>query len=291
MFHANPPHTRAYYEAARTLDRLCRAVNPDRHCVKLPAPDPERPWAPGAEWGQSRRVRPINGIHWEMECECGQRFVISTNDSTPDSKRKCQVCRERDELALAAERLNQLATALSSGELVALTGRFVQAQKLWEKYRKYVHARVWAEIRPYVGGKEYGLFDDVEHAVWERVANKVEDFRGFADGAVKTEQTTETLRRATMAWLKSVVRATVTDHFRFEYRKKQDQRRTVSIPGDDSREMAVLDINLGGCLNAKATANADYLNGLDEDEGGAIIEHKAACDSAISREWRAARIN
>jgi hypothetical protein len=267
-------HTRAYEQASQTLDRLLAPVAPAPATIPaLSAPDPERPWAPGAEWGQSRRVRPINGIHWEMECECGNRFVVSTNDSTPDSERKCQVCRERDELALAAERLNQLATALNSGELVAVTGRFVQAQKLWEKYHKYVHSRVWAEVRPYVGGKEYGLLDDVEHAVWERVASKVEDFRGRD-------------RRAEMSWLKLVTRSVVTDHFRFEYRQKQDQRKTVAIPGDDCREMS------NGPLPDRPTANADYLNGEsgDSEADSTVLSRKGDSDAARTQEWARAGI-
>jgi DNA-directed RNA polymerase specialized sigma24 family protein len=170
-------------------------------------------------------------------------------------ERICPLCeREAAELDQAITEIQAIADGLASPELKTLSGTMAHAQRIWERYHKFVRARLWAELRPYTqGGQPYCRMDEVESQVWMNVAAKI---GGYTD------------RGTPMAWLTTVVHSTVNDWFKTEFRQCRDARLTDSLPTSDQP------VPSGGRKPA-----------LD-NEPPEVQAARAAYDASLGREWR-----
>jgi hypothetical protein len=84
-----------------SLEELKAIVDSWADALPTAKPIPDGLWKEGSRWGDSVRVECDRGIFWKMRCACGRVFHRSTNDTVPESRRKCSTCVLADELSVA----------------------------------------------------------------------------------------------------------------------------------------------------------------------------------------------
>lgn len=107
-----------------------------------------------------------------------------------------------------------------------LIGPMKRAQMLYEDHRGHVLDRLHGELLTYTGGRnprDNAPFDDLENAVWVRVATNVESFATSPDLAAG----------GVLAWLSTIVHSVVRDHYKHVFAKRRDVRKETPLPEDD----------------------------------------------------------
>lgn len=97
---------------------------------------------------------------------------------------------------------------------VRLAGALAIADRMFQEHRAFVLTRIYGECLPFTGGRAYSQIDDLEQNVWQAVTARIAKYEN---------------RDQPLAWLKTVVHSIVVNHFRDEFRKKRDVRKTVQL--------------------------------------------------------------
>jgi len=202
-----------------------------------PPPPPQGDWAIGSRWGDTVRVIHRSGIFWKLRCRCGQLFEVSTNDSTPEERRKCPNCILADELS---DTKRQLAFKLEETAQTVLSW--------YRDYGKLVWDRVHTACRKR-GISDPNVAKELNALAWVKIAEIASRY--------------DPKRARVSTWLYRCVDNAIKDHF-----KVSDNRArlalTVPLASEDGRDAAAPPTKSEEVLPAKPTrpegASPDGLN-------------------------------
>jgi DNA-directed RNA polymerase specialized sigma24 family protein len=181
-----------------------------------PAPRPPTPppghWTPGSTWGQSVRVERDRGIIWKLKCACGKNFELSTNDTVPESRRKCPTCVLADELSEAKK---EIVAKLEATNTTVLAWHRAHDKLIWGRVHKVLRER---------GIQNPDLARELHALCWVKITERADQYR---DQGFKVS-----------AWLGTVATNTVREYFKGQYAEKRDVRKEVPLVAEDSRDAA-----------------------------------------------------
>jgi DNA-directed RNA polymerase specialized sigma24 family protein len=239
-------HRLAEYNTTPELESIIRGWRPPNEVP--PSPPAPNLWAAGSQWGSAVRVARDRGIFWKLRCACGQLFEVSTNDSIPECRRKCQNCLLADDLSAAK---TQLVFKLEETAKIIL--------KWYEDYGKLVWSRVHKACDKR-GISDRNFAKELNALCWSKIAQVAGSYqdRGFK---VST-------------WLTRIVDNCIRDHF-----KVKDNRErlapTVPLVSEDGRDAAAPPTRPEEIVPAKPTRP----EGADSHDA-ALNEQQANWDKA-----------
>lgn len=225
-----PRHfTRLYelskYNTAEELQAIVDSWRPTPQPTAPPTPAPGL-WVPGSAWGDAVRVEPLGGIFWKLKCACGKVFKLSTNDTVPENRRKCDTCILADELS---ESKREIVAKLDQTSTTVLQWHRAHDKLIWNRVHKALR------LRDIDNDAEFAR--ELHALCWVKISEHAGDYqdKGFKPSA----------------WL-----GRVTDNCLRDYFKVTDNRARlapmVPLPSEDSREAAAKLTKSEELLPAKA---------------------------------------
>ena len=128
-----------------------------------------------------------------------------------------------------------------------------QAQDMFSHFQFFVRKHLGAALMAYTDGKAYEKFTDVEQEVWWAVVARMMTYRPLQN---------EKGEDMPQAWLKSIVRSVVSDHFKGKHRQKCDVRKEVQF-FDNAANRGISNPDDPPPAHPTPTANA--LNGIRDE--------------------------
>lgn len=195
---------------------------------KAPAPDL---WTAGSQWGSAIRVARDRGIIWKLKCACGKNFELSTNDTTPQNKRKCATCIFADELS---EATREHVAKLDETSTLILQWHRAHDKLIWNRVHKACAARGitssdWSTTQ---------FKKELNALCWVKITQNAEKYqdKGFKPSA----------------WLGRVADNAIKDYFTVNDNRQRLAPMTPLI-SEDSREAAAPATRPEEALPAKKT--------------------------------------
>ncbi len=217
-------HQLSRYNSPDELQAIIDSWRPASHPTAPPTPAPGL-WLPGSAWGDAVRVECDGGIFWKLKCACGKVFKLSTNDTVPESKRKCSACLLADG---GSEARRQIIFKLES------TSRVVLA---WHRdFEKLVWQRVHKALRQQdIEDSEFAR--ELNALCWVQITEKAARYqdRGFKPSA----------------WLGRVADNCMKDFFRVTGNRER-LAPTIPLVSEDGRDAAAPPTKAEERLPAKA---------------------------------------
>lgn len=190
-----------------SADELKAIVDGWANGLRIVVPDRRQgPWAVGAKWGETTRIERDSGIIWKVRCRCGKYFKVSTNDTVPEERRKCDNCRLVDELSEQRQVINK---QLESTAATVVEWHRRHDKLVWLK----VHTALRARGIDYGTATGRSLANDLHAMCWAKltsVADQYDATKGKLSG-----------------WIAQVAKNAIADHF-----KVQGRRDELAPPGD-----------------------------------------------------------